>query len=148
MNPPLKKGVRGLSDLKIHYNPKLKKYAQELRKNTTFSERLLWKYLKGRQIRGYQFSRQKPIMNYIVDFYCSKLNLIIEIDGESHNDKLEYDTQRENNLKANGFKILKFDGHFVIKDITETLEMIESKIVEIERKTTPYPPLIRGDLIL
>ena len=68
----------------IPYNPKLKKLARKLRNKSTKSEVLLWNYLKGRQIKGFDFHRQKPIGNYIVDFYCSELLLAIEIDGESH----------------------------------------------------------------
>jgi very-short-patch-repair endonuclease len=70
--------------MKIYYNPKLKQLARNLRNNSTFSEVLLWNELKGRKMKGYQFLRQKPIGNFIVDFFCSKLNLIIEIDGDSH----------------------------------------------------------------
>ncbi|MEW6618406.1 MAG: DUF559 domain-containing protein, partial [bacterium] len=65
--------------MKIHYNPKLKTYARELRKQGVLSEVLLWKYLRSRKMNGYQFMRQKPIGEYIVDFYCSKLKLVIEI---------------------------------------------------------------------
>ena len=73
--------------MKIYYKSNLKDHANKLRNNTTFVERLLWKHLKGRQCLGYQFMRQKPIDNYIVDFYCSKLHFAIEIDGISHNGK-------------------------------------------------------------
>jgi very-short-patch-repair endonuclease len=65
----------------------LKEYARELRKNATFTERLLWKYLRAGQLNGYRFLRQKPIDEYIVDFFCERLKLVIEIDGETHNDK-------------------------------------------------------------
>jgi len=68
----------------IPYNPKLKQLARKLRNKSTKSEVLLWNYLKGKQIKGFDFHRQKPIGNYIVDFYCSELLLAIEIDGESH----------------------------------------------------------------
>ena len=70
--------------IKITYNPKLKALSRELRKQGVLSEVLLWAHLNGRKMKGYQFTRQKPIGNYIVDFYCSKLKLVIEIDGESH----------------------------------------------------------------
>ncbi|WKZ20402.1 MAG: DUF559 domain-containing protein [Candidatus Jettenia sp. CY-1] len=70
--------------MRIYYNPKLKALSRELRKNSTLSEILLWNKLKARKMRGYQFMRQKPIDNYIADFYCSKLRLVIEIDGNSH----------------------------------------------------------------
>jgi very-short-patch-repair endonuclease len=65
----------------------LKEYARELRKNATFTEGLLWKYLRAGQLNGYRFLRQKPIDEYIVDFFCKRLKLVIEIDGETHNDK-------------------------------------------------------------
>jgi very-short-patch-repair endonuclease len=63
----------------IPYNPKLKEYARQLRNNSTRSEIILWKYLKGKQMLGYDFHRQKPIDNYIVDFFCSELMLAIEL---------------------------------------------------------------------
>ena len=80
--------------MKIYYNPKLKARARELRNNSTLAEVLLWNQLKARKMKSYQFMRQKPIGNYIVDFLCSKLKLVIEIDGESHVDKVEYDNKR------------------------------------------------------
>ena len=80
--------------MKILYNPELKQRARKLRKQGVLSEVLLWSQLKCRKMCGYQFMRQKPIGDYIVDFYCSKLNLVIDNpltpfvkgeDGESHN---------------------------------------------------------------
>jgi len=68
----------------IPYNPKLKPLAKKLRNNMTLSEVLLWNELKGKRILGYDFDRQKPIDNYIVDFYCKELFLAIEVDGDSH----------------------------------------------------------------
>jgi very-short-patch-repair endonuclease len=68
----------------IPYNPKLKEHARVLRNNSTKSEIYLWKYLKGRQRLGFDFHRQKPIDNYIVDFYCCDLFLAIELDGITH----------------------------------------------------------------
>ncbi len=62
--------------MKIQYNPKLKQLARELRNNATASEKRLWKYLRAKQMRGYDFHRQKPIDNYIVDFFCYRLRLV------------------------------------------------------------------------
>jgi len=76
--------------MKIHYNPKLKELARQLRNNSTQSEIRLWQYLKGKQMMGYDFHRQKPIDNYIVDFFCNKLKLAIELDGFSHYIKETY----------------------------------------------------------
>jgi len=70
--------------MKIRYNSKLKQLARNLRNNSTLSEVLLWNELKARKVKGLRFMRQKPIGHYIVDFYCSKLKLAIEIDGDSH----------------------------------------------------------------
>ena len=68
----------------LPYNPALKDKARELRNNSTKTEILLWTFLKGRQLRGFDFHRQRPIDEYIVDFFCSELMLAIEIDGVSH----------------------------------------------------------------
>ena len=88
--------------MKIYYNPKLLVLSRELRKRGTLSEVLLWNLVKGKKIKGYQFMRQKPIGDYIVDFFCSKLKLAIEIDGISHNDKSESDQIRQQKLESLG----------------------------------------------
>ena len=78
----------------VRYNPKLKELARQLRRKITLSEMLLWKELKGKQMMGFDFHRQKPISEYIVDFYCPMLNLAIEIDGDSHMFKKDKDGER------------------------------------------------------
>ncbi|WP_421805015.1 endonuclease domain-containing protein [Flagellimonas sp.] len=80
----------------IPYNPKLKEFARQLRKNSTLSEVLLWEKLKQRSM-GIQFHRQVPLLEYIVDFYCHELQLAIEIDGVSHDFKYDKGQQRELN---------------------------------------------------
>ena len=123
--------------MKIYYNPKLKEQARELRENATFTERLLWKYLRAGQLPGYRFLRQKPIDEFIVDFYCKRLRLVIEIDGVTHNDKQNYDKPRENRLKELGFTALRFDGYYILENITGALALITNCIEEIENKTSP-----------
>ena len=81
---------------------------------------------------GYKFTRQKPIANYIVDFYCNELNLVLEIDGISHNEKKEYDTKRIDKLKNMGLEVIRFDGYYVINHINETLEIITERIRKLE----------------
>ncbi len=125
--------------MKIHYNPDLKQRSKELRKNATFSEKLLWKHLRSCQLLGYQFMRQKPIDKYIVDFYCSALKLVIEIDGITHHDKQEYDQKREDKLIELGIEIIRFDGFYIINHITETLQMIVDRIKSIEKRQPPNP---------
>ena len=114
--------------MKIVYNPKLKQLSRNLRNNSTLAEVLLWQQIKGRKIRGYQFSRQKPIGNYIVDFYCSKLKLVIEIDGRSHNDKFKYDRRRQNFLEKIGLTVLRFDDLDVKKNLSGVIEAIDTWI--------------------
>jgi very-short-patch-repair endonuclease len=78
-----------------YYNPKLKDYAHELRTySQSKAEKFLWKVALSRRQMGVKFKRQRPILHYIVDFYCQELNLIIEVDGSSHFNKGEYDARR------------------------------------------------------
>ncbi|TYC01378.1 MAG: endonuclease domain-containing protein [Kosmotoga sp.] len=84
----------------LPYNPKLKELARELRKNSTLAEVLLWNELKKKKLKGYRFIRQKPIGNYIVDFFCKELFLAIEIDGSTHYEKGEEDIRRQKELEC------------------------------------------------
>ncbi|ORU66158.1 endonuclease domain-containing protein, partial [Francisella tularensis] len=90
----------------LPYNPKLKDRAKELRKAGILSEVLLWQELKSRKFLNLDFNRQKVIGNYIVDFYCDDLRLVIEIDGSSHDDKQEYDSIRDLYLLGLDLKVL------------------------------------------
>ena len=116
--------------MKIYYNPKLKQLARNLRNNSTLAEVLLWQQLKGRQIRGYQFSRQKPIGNYIVDFYCSKLRLVIEVDGRSHDFKQSEDRKRQQYLEGIGLSVLRFYDSDVKHNLPAVVSEIERWIEE------------------
>jgi very-short-patch-repair endonuclease len=134
--------------MKIYYNPKLKQLSRKLRNNSTLAEVLLWNELKGKKMKGYQFMRQKPIGNYIVDFYCSKLKLIIEIDGCSHNEKYEEDKTRQEYLENLGLTIMRFDDMIVKKEMDNVLLAIENWIENFEKvqcfdngNTTPSIPL-------
>mgnify|MGYP005862216865 CR=1 FL=1 len=114
------------------YNPKLKDRARELRKNSTPSEIELWKSLRAGQMLGYTFMRQKPIGNYIVDFYNKKLRLVIEIDGDSHNGKQAYDKKRQNRLESLGCTVLRFYDHDVMKHLDGVLFKIEETIKKLK----------------
>lgn len=116
----------------IPYNPKLRKYARNLRNNSTLSEILLWKEIKGKAY-GYEFHRQVPIDNYIVDFYCHELLLAIEIDGSSHNNKYEYDKRRQGRLEKLGVIFIRFDDLEIKKDMFNVLLELQYKIREIEK---------------
>ncbi|UBM62478.1 endonuclease domain-containing protein [Candidatus Sulfidibacterium hydrothermale] len=120
----------------LPYNPRLKGLAKALRKNMTFSEVLLWNELKQKKMKGYDFDRQRPIDNYIVDFYCKDLMLAIEIDGISHDfeDVLVKDEIRQQKLEKMGVRFLRFDDHEVRKDMPNVLRTIELWIEEQEQK--------------
>jgi very-short-patch-repair endonuclease len=109
------------------YDRKLKKPSQELRKNMTDAERLLWSKLRMKQLNGLMFSRQKPIGGYIVDFYCHRAKLVVEVDGGQHfsNVSREYDRIRDEFLKNTGLKVLRFTNNDVINNIEGVLEVIE-----------------------
>ena len=84
-------------------------------------------------MRGYDFHRQKPINNYIVDFFCPRLRLVVEIDGQSHAFKGKKDEKRTNRLESLGFYILRFDDLDVKKNMEGVLAAIEKWIEEYEQ---------------
>jgi very-short-patch-repair endonuclease len=120
----------------IPYNPKLKQLARRLRNDSTLSEILLWKELNNKQMYGYDFHRQKPLLNYIVDFYCYELNLVIEIDGQYHNweEKSSADQTRDEELKAYDLTILRFTEQEIRKDMGNVLRTIENHVSEYAPK--------------
>ena len=121
----------------IPYNHELKALAKELRKNMTMSEVLLWNELRNKQILGYDFDRQRPIDNYIVDFYCKELMLAIEIDGDTHIYRYDYDDERQKTLEKLGVHFLRFDDLEVKRNMNNVLRVIEDWI--IKKKPTPDP---------
>jgi very-short-patch-repair endonuclease len=121
----------------IPYNPDLKILAKTLRKNMTLSEVLLWNEMKKKQMSGYDFDRQRPIGNYIVDFYCKDLNLAIEIDGDTHFYRDEVDDLRQQELEDLGVRFLRFEDIEVKKNISNVLRVIEDWIQK--NKPTPSP---------
>ncbi|GGB05035.1 MULTISPECIES: endonuclease domain-containing protein [Mucilaginibacter] len=128
----------------IPYNPRLKELARKLRNDSTIGEILLWKELKGKQGYGYDFHRQKPLLNYIVDFYCFELNLIIEIDGQYHNHEETYklDLIREQELEKYDLTIIRFTELEVRKDMFNVLRTIEQHIEKFKNNEvdhTSYP---------
>jgi len=112
----------------LPYNPALKQRAAELRKAGNLSEVLLWLQLKNGKLKGFDFDRQKIIGNYIVDFYCADKKLVIEIDGESHNEKAEYDVERENFLKELGLDIIHLLDIDIKKNMQNVLDYLDKII--------------------
>ena len=108
------------------YNKNLKQASRYLRNNMTDAEKLLWSRLRNKQILGVQFYRQKPLLNFIVDFYCPSANLVIECDGSQHytNEGLEADRIRDEALAQVGLKVLRFDNRQVLGEIDAVVEMV------------------------
>jgi very-short-patch-repair endonuclease len=117
------------------YNKNLKPLARNLRKDGTKGEALLWRdVLKAKQYWPYQFNRQLIIGNYIFDFICRKLKLIIEIDGSSHFAKSDEDYKRQKFLEDHGFTILRFPEYLVVCKIDEVITEIDYAIKCIEQQ--------------
>jgi len=118
----------------IPYNPKLKELAKKLRQNMTFSEVKLWNEIKNKKLMGYDFDRQRPIGNFIVDFYCKDLKLAIEIDGITHEDEdiLLKDKIRQEELETFGVVFLRFDALLVVNKVEAAVREIRVWIEEFE----------------
>jgi very-short-patch-repair endonuclease len=104
----------------------LQERARALRRNMTPAERILWEKLRHNRLNGFQFRRQQIIDTYIVDFYCHSKALIIEVDGDIHDLQQEYDEERDNHLRARGFRILRVSN----QDVREELLTVLQKILE------------------
>ena len=115
----------------IPYNPKLKEYARELRKNSTLAEVLMWKAIKN-QALDVQFHRQVPMLNYIVDFYCHELMLAIEIDGDSHGFRYFEDNNRQCELEKLGVEFIRFSDSDVKNNMFSVSMTLEEKIKSLK----------------
>lgn len=129
----------------VKYERHLKPLSRDLRNDPTWCERLLWSQLRGRQIRNYQFTRQKPIGSYIVDFYCPELGLVVEVDGYTHEhpETKERDKQRDDFLKESGLSVLRFRDEEVQQSMDHVLHKIEETLVMLEKEKGLDPPLPR-----
>ncbi|WP_414575888.1 endonuclease domain-containing protein [Anabaena sp. CCY 9402-a] len=116
------------SNFHLPYNPKLVERAKELRKNMTLAEKKLWyKYLRDFQFRIF---RQRPIDHFIVDFYCPTLQVVIEIDGDSHftDEGQDYDLERTRILEGYGLKIIRFTNSQVLHQFDSVCEEIQGLV--------------------
>ena len=111
---------------KIHTLPHLLEYRSALRKNLTPAEATLWKSLKNRQLNGRKFVRQHSIENFIVDFYCSSENLIVELDGQVHFNAMasQNDFERTQRLQELGYTVIRFENKLIFQDIEAVLHEI------------------------
>jgi len=111
-------------------NRELVRKARVLRSNMTRAEIILWSRLRSKKIDGYKFRRQQPIYDYVVDFYCHELMLIIEVDGEIHSlsEKKDSDKKRDKILKINGYCILHLTNFEIETETDATINKIRSFI--------------------
>ncbi|TWJ19047.1 endonuclease domain-containing protein [Geobacter argillaceus] len=127
-SPSLVKGRVG-EGLVLPYNKNLTALARENRSNPTKAETKIWhEVLRMRQFANYKFLRQKPIDNYIVDFYCSELRLVIEIDGDSHAGTVEYDAERTKVLEALGLTVVRYTNDEVMINIQGVFDDLSQRI--------------------
>ncbi len=124
----------------LPYNANLKQYSRQLRENMTDAERRLWARIRMKQLKGYQFYRQKPIGDYIVDFFCPRAKLVIEVDGSQHSadEIVEDDRIRDEYMMSLGLRVLRFTN-------TEVLAHIEGVVESIEQEIPLSPPLRKGE---
>ncbi len=110
----------------LPYNKDHKDRSRDLRSNMTEAERALWSKLRRKQLLGLQVYRQKPIHQYIVDFYCPKAQLVIEVDGGQHwqPDHAEQDRERDAVLEQVGLRVLRFSNHEVLKQLDQVVATI------------------------
>jgi len=129
-----------------HYNKALRPFANANRSNMTKSATCMWKYvLRNRKMMGYQFRRERPILNYIADFVCLELRLIIEVDGITHenNEQRQKDQKRDAELSAVGFTVLRFSSWEVLNRI-DHVSIIIGEWIDQYAMVPPPDPRQRG----
>ncbi len=109
----------------LPFNPDLKERAKELRKAGNLAEVLFWQQVHKKKFKGYDFDRQKIVGNYIVDFYCANVGVVIEIDGKSHDDKQEYDAKRDEFLQSLGLTVIHITAKGILQHLRETMAWLE-----------------------
>lgn len=112
------------------YNSKLKGLSRTLRTNLTDAEQVLWQHIRRKQIQGVQFYRQKPLLAFIVDFYCPAAKLVIELDGSQHYEEEHQnrDQARDGTLAELGLQVLRFDNRQVLLEMDAVLAVIDATV--------------------
>ena len=108
--------------------PKTKARARRLRKEAPFPERLLWSHLRAGQLGSMRFRRQHPIGPYICDFYCAAAQLVIELDGLSHDDRAVYDDERTRFIVAHGLRVIRFSDDEVVRNVNDVVYRIACEV--------------------
>lgn len=121
----------------IPYDQDLNQFARENRKEMTKPERKIWYYVLARKQTGYKFTRQKPIRDYIIDFYCAELRLGIEIDGDSHPYQEDYDRRRTQILESDGIKLVRYWNNDVMANIEGVYDDLMENIAQRKMELLP-----------
>ena len=118
--------------------------ARNLRNEATDAEQMLWRQLKGSRLQDLKFSRQMPIAGYFADFVCRSHKLIVELDGSQHVEGQPHDDVRTVQLKAAGYRVIRFWNNDLTSNMSGVLETILAAAIGTERVPTPQPPPARG----
>jgi very-short-patch-repair endonuclease len=110
--------------------------AKELRNRATPPEKRLWLYLRNRQLAGHKFSRQMPVGPYFCDFLCRESKLVVEIDGQGHDQTLVHDTRRTAFLRQTGYQVIRFTNVQIMNELEGVLKAIETALAD---RPTPDP---------
>ena len=121
------------------FYPPILARARELRHPQTPVELKLWPRLRGRRLGGFKFRRQVPIGRFIVDFYCPALRLVVEVDGDSHADQVEYDAARTAWLEEQGCHVIRYPNRDVHQHIGAVLESILAHCHRLTDASSPLP---------
>lgn len=152
----LRAEMKAVNDHYYHYNKRLRPLASGLRKNMTKAEACLWKYvLRAGMMKGYTFNRQRSVVNFVADFLCKELRLVIEVDGITHQweETKSKDRIKEAELEKAGFKLIRFTDDEVLMGIGSVRETIERCVEKREtelgfaqrgRSASPISPSGRG----
>lgn len=117
-NPKNRNRIRGTT-------PEIEENARKLRHNLTPAEARLWSALRNKQLNGLRFRCQHPVGNFILDFYCPACKLVVEVDGEIHTSRAEYDQSRTAKLGEHGYQVLRFSNEEVMHDLPKVLDKIK-----------------------
>jgi len=115
--------------------------ARSLRSSHTEVESLLWTHLRARRLSGFKFRRQVPVGGYVVDFVCIEANLVVEVDGAQHADRIDFDTQRSAVLAKSGFRVLRFWNNEVLQRLNDVLAEI---LRHLQAPPSPQPSPASG----
>ena len=131
----------------LPYNRKLRERSQQLRKNMTAAETFLWSKIRIKQVKGHWFYRQKPVGEYIADFYCPRAKLVVEVDGGQHftEETASNDRVRDEYMWSLGLTVLRFSNSEVLKNTDSVAETIYELLGKISYKIPLTPPFSKGD---